>query len=98
MSRTILPTFSKHHTGRAAAVAAVVDAVRGRLGGIDFIVHVDGGPSAAAGGVAVLDNGEWHRAFDLHLVRLPQATFAFTQRASGAATPAWSASTSRFSL
>jgi len=51
----------------AEGCAAVVDAVRERLGGIDIIVHVVGGSSAPAGGFAVLDDGEWHRAFDLNL-------------------------------
>jgi NAD(P)-dependent dehydrogenase (short-subunit alcohol dehydrogenase family) len=56
--------------------ASVADAVRDRLGGIDIIVHVVGGSSAPAGGFAVLDDGEWHRAFDLNLfpaVRLDRA-------------------------
>ena len=48
----------------AEGCAAVVDAVRERLGGIDIIVHVVGGSAARAGGFAVLDDGEWHRAFD----------------------------------
>ncbi len=54
----------------------VVDAVHARLGGIDIIVHVVGGSSAPAGGFAVLDEGEWHRALDLNLfpaVRLDRA-------------------------
>src|SRR4029077_4882538 len=42
-------------------------AVLKRLGGIDIIVHVVGGSSAPAGGFAVLDDGEWHRALDLNL-------------------------------
>lgn len=56
--------------------ATVADAVRNRLGGIDIIVHVVGGSSAPAGGFAVLDDGEWHRALDLNLfpaVRLDRA-------------------------
>jgi NAD(P)-dependent dehydrogenase (short-subunit alcohol dehydrogenase family) len=58
--------------GCAAVVAAVIE----RLGGIDIIVHVVGGSSAPAGGFAVLDDNEWHRAFDLNLfpaVRLDRA-------------------------
>jgi NAD(P)-dependent dehydrogenase (short-subunit alcohol dehydrogenase family) len=54
----------------------VADAVRDRLGGIDIIVHVVGGSTAPAGGFAVLDDGEWHRALDLNLfpaVRLDRA-------------------------
>src|SRR6185295_17355603 len=55
---------------------AVADAVRDRLGGVDIIVHVVGGSSAPAGGFAVLDDAEWHRALDLNLfpaVRLDRA-------------------------
>jgi len=54
----------------------VAGAVRERLGGIDIIVHVVGGSSAPAGGFAVLDDREWHRALDLNLfpaVRLDRA-------------------------
>jgi len=60
----------------AEACAAVADAVRDRLGGIDIIVHVGGGSSAPAGGFAVLDAREWQRALDLNLfpaVRLDRA-------------------------
>ncbi len=60
----------------AEGCATVADAVRERLGGIDIIVHVVGGSSAPAGGFAVLDDGEWHRALDLNLfpaVRLDRA-------------------------
>ena len=46
---------------------AVAAAVRDRLGGIDIVVHVVGGSSAPAGGFAVLDDEEWHRALDLNL-------------------------------
>jgi short chain dehydrogenase len=44
----------------AEGCAAVADAVRKRLGGLDILVHVVGGASAPAGGFAVLDDGEWH--------------------------------------
>jgi NAD(P)-dependent dehydrogenase (short-subunit alcohol dehydrogenase family) len=56
--------------------AAVAEAVRDRLGGIDIMVHVVGGSSAPAGGFAVLDDSECHRALDLNLfpaVRLDRA-------------------------
>src|SRR4051794_16001943 len=56
--------------------AAVADAVRERLGGVDIIAHVVGGSSASAGGFAVLDDGEWQRALELNLfpaVRLDRA-------------------------
>jgi len=60
----------------AEGCVAVADAVRKRLGGIDIIVHVVGGSSAPAGGFAVLDDNEWHRALNLNLfpaVRLDRA-------------------------
>ena len=56
--------------------AKIVEAVHARLGGIDIIVHVVGGSSAPAGGFAVLDEIEWHRALGLNLlpaVRLDRA-------------------------
>src|SRR5258705_12975712 len=60
----------------AEGCAAVADAVLKRLGGIDIIVHVVGGSSAPAGGFAVLNDQEWHRALALNLfpaVRLDRA-------------------------
>jgi NAD(P)-dependent dehydrogenase (short-subunit alcohol dehydrogenase family) len=60
----------------AEGCAIVADAVRDRLGGVDIIVHVVGGSSAPAGGFAVLDDDQWHRALDLNLlsaVRLDRA-------------------------
>jgi NAD(P)-dependent dehydrogenase (short-subunit alcohol dehydrogenase family) len=51
----------------AEGCAAVANAVLNRLNGIDIIVHVIGGSSAPAGGFAVLDDREWHRAIDLNL-------------------------------
>jgi NAD(P)-dependent dehydrogenase (short-subunit alcohol dehydrogenase family) len=60
----------------AAGCAAVADAVRSRLGGVDIMVHVVGGSSAPAGGFAVLDDKEWQRALDFNLfpaVRLDRA-------------------------
>jgi NAD(P)-dependent dehydrogenase (short-subunit alcohol dehydrogenase family) len=56
--------------------AVVASAVRDRLGGIDIMVHVVGGSSAPAGGFAVLDDNEWHKALDQNLfaaVRLDRA-------------------------
>jgi NAD(P)-dependent dehydrogenase (short-subunit alcohol dehydrogenase family) len=60
----------------AEGCAAVAKAVRDRLGGLDIIVHVVGGSSAPAGGFAVLDDNEWHKALDQNLfaaVRLDRA-------------------------
>ena len=56
--------------------AAVADAVRDRLGGIDIVAHVVGGSAAPAGGFAALDDNEWHKALDQNLfaaVRLDRA-------------------------
>ena len=51
----------------AEGCAAVASAVMAKLGGIDIVVHVVGGSSAPAGGFAVLDEGEWHRALSQNL-------------------------------
>jgi NAD(P)-dependent dehydrogenase (short-subunit alcohol dehydrogenase family) len=54
----------------------VASAVHDRLGGIDIIVHVVGGSSAPAGGFAVLNDHEWHKALNQNLfaaVRLDRA-------------------------
>jgi len=71
----------------APGCATVTDAVLKRLGGIDIIVHVVGGSSAPAGGFAVLDDREWHRALDLNLfpaVRLDRALLpAMLKQGSG---------------
>jgi len=71
----------------ADGCAAVANAVRERLGGIDIIVHNVGGSSAPAGGFAVLDDREWHRALDLNLfpaVRLDRALLPMMlEQASG---------------
>src|SRR5262245_55137413 len=56
--------------------AFVAQAVRERLGGLDILVHVVGGSSAPAGGFAMLDDHEWHKAMDQNLfaaVRLDRA-------------------------
>src|SRR6202040_3011552 len=60
----------------AEGCAAVSDAVRKQLGGLDILVNVVGGASAPAGGFAALDDGEWHKALDQNLfaaVRLDRA-------------------------
>jgi NAD(P)-dependent dehydrogenase (short-subunit alcohol dehydrogenase family) len=60
----------------AEGCAAVADAVRKQVGGLDILLHVVGGSSAPAGGFAVLDDGEWHKALDQNLfaaVRLDRA-------------------------
>src|SRR5713101_8072047 len=71
----------------ADGCALVAQAVRDRLGGLDILVHVVGGSSAPAGGFAVLDDREWHRALDLNLfpaVRLDRALLpAMLDRGTG---------------
>jgi len=60
----------------ADGCGTVAAAVRDRLGEVDIVVHVVGGSSAPAGGFAVLDDKEWHRALDFNLfpaVRLDRA-------------------------
>src|SRR5882762_4403918 len=56
--------FVRADVSTAEGCAVVADAVRERLGGIDIVVHVVGGSSAPAGGFAVLDDDEWHKALD----------------------------------
>ncbi|WP_118138345.1 SDR family oxidoreductase [Oceanicella sp. SM1341] len=56
--------------------AALAEAVRAQLGGVDIIVHMLGGSSAPAGGYAALTDDEWRRELDLNLmpaVRLDRA-------------------------
>jgi NAD(P)-dependent dehydrogenase (short-subunit alcohol dehydrogenase family) len=71
----------------AEGCAAVADAVRDRLGGVDIIVHVVGGSSAPAGGFALLDDQQWHKALDQNLlaaVRLDRALVpSMVERGSG---------------
>ena len=71
----------------ADGCAAVAAAVRDHLGEVDIVVHVVGGSSAPAGGFAVLDDDEWHRALELNLfpaVRLDRALLpAMLARGSG---------------
>lgn len=51
-----------------AGAAALVEATRERLGGVDIIVHMLGGSSAPAGGFAVLSDEDWARELDLNLM------------------------------
>ena len=79
-SRPENPAHADHFVAADVATtegcAVVASAVRDRLGGIDIMVHVVGGSSAPAGGFAVLDDDEWHKALDQNLfaaVRLDRA-------------------------
>src|SRR6266550_6229012 len=68
--------FVSADVSTAEGCAAVADAVRTQLGGLDILVHVVGGASAPAGGFAVLDDDEWHKALNQNLfaaVRLDRA-------------------------
>jgi NAD(P)-dependent dehydrogenase (short-subunit alcohol dehydrogenase family) len=68
--------FAAADVSTAEGCAVVAHAVHERLGGIDILVHVVGGSSAPAGGFAVLDDHEWHKALDQNLlaaVRLDRA-------------------------
>ncbi|RDJ22036.1 SDR family NAD(P)-dependent oxidoreductase [Bosea caraganae] len=47
--------------------ATVAQAVLGRLGGVDIVVHMLGGSSAPAGGFAALDDAEWQKELALNL-------------------------------
>src|SRR5437879_4072640 len=71
----------------AEGCTIVADAVHDRLGGVDIIVHVVGGSAAPAGGFAVLDDNEWHKALDQNLfaaVRLDRALLpAMIEQGSG---------------
>src|SRR5262247_3970522 len=70
----------------AEGCVAVADAVRDRLGGVDIMVHVVGGSSAPAGGFAVLDDQQWHKALDQNLlaaVRLDRALVPSVEQGSG---------------
>lgn len=48
--------------------AELVSGVRERMGGVDVIVHMLGGSSAPAGGIAALDDAEWGREIALNLM------------------------------
>ncbi len=51
----------------AEGCATVADAVRGRLGALDIIVHMLGGSSSPAGGFAALGDDDWQRELALNL-------------------------------
>ncbi|MBF8642703.1 MULTISPECIES: SDR family oxidoreductase [Pseudomonas] len=56
--------------------AALVAAIKQRLGGVDIIIHVLGGSSAPGGGFAALDDEQWQHELNLNLfpaVRLDRA-------------------------
>jgi NAD(P)-dependent dehydrogenase (short-subunit alcohol dehydrogenase family) len=48
--------------------ARLAAAARERLSGVDVIVHMLGGSSAPAGGLAVLNDGEWAKEIELNLM------------------------------
>ena len=68
--------FVQADVSTSQGVNSVVEAVRARFGGLDFLVNVVGGSSAPSGGFAVLDDGEWERELALNLfpsIRLDRA-------------------------
>src|SRR5258708_15554354 len=68
--------FVEADLSTAEGCAAVAEAVRQQLGGLEILVHVVGGSSAPAGGFAAVDDGEWQKALDQNLfaaVRLGRA-------------------------
>jgi NAD(P)-dependent dehydrogenase (short-subunit alcohol dehydrogenase family) len=79
--------FAAADLATAAGCAAAAEAVCNRLDGLDIVVHAVGGSSAPAGGFAVLEDAEWHRALDLNLfaaVRLDRMLLpGMLQRGSG---------------
>jgi NAD(P)-dependent dehydrogenase (short-subunit alcohol dehydrogenase family) len=79
-SRPANPAHADHFVAAdvstAKGCAVVASAVQQRLGGIDIMVHVVGGSAAPAGGFAVLDDDQWHKALEQNLfaaVRLDRA-------------------------
>src|SRR4029078_11228648 len=54
--------FGAADVSTAEGCAAVADAVRKQLGGLDILVHVVGGSSAPAGRFAAAGEGESYRA------------------------------------
>jgi NAD(P)-dependent dehydrogenase (short-subunit alcohol dehydrogenase family) len=68
--------FVQADIASAAGVAAVVDAVMARFGGLDILVNNVGGSSAPGGGALALDDGHWQAALNANLlaaVRLDRA-------------------------
>lgn len=51
----------------AEGCAAVVTAIRERLGGVDIIVHMLGGSSSPGGGFAALGDADWFKELELNL-------------------------------
>src|SRR5467141_3036795 len=86
-SLLVAEQFITADVSTAEGCTAVAEAVRDCLGGVDIIVHVVGGSSAPAGGFAVLDDDEWHKALDRNLlaaVRLVRALLpAMIEQGSG---------------
>jgi NAD(P)-dependent dehydrogenase (short-subunit alcohol dehydrogenase family) len=71
----------------ATGAATVAKEVLARLGGVDILVNVVGGSSAATGGVLALDDAAWQQVLDANLlsaVRLDRALLpAMLEQGSG---------------
>ncbi|GAA4103725.1 SDR family oxidoreductase [Actinomadura miaoliensis] len=52
----------------ADGTRAVIDRVRGRLGGVDILVHTVGGSDAGAGGFAALGDEQWQKELACNLL------------------------------
>lgn len=69
-------SFLAADVGTADGAAAVADAVKARLGGVDILVNNVGGSSTPGGGFAALSDAHWQATFDINLmaaVRLDRA-------------------------
>ncbi len=68
--------FIQADVSTASGAATVAAAALARLGGLDILVNVVGGSSAATGGVLALDDDAWQQVLDANLlsaVRLDRA-------------------------
>jgi len=60
--------FVKADLGTAEGAETVVRFVRGRLGGVDILIHNVGGSSAPGGGFAALTDDAWQQALNSNLL------------------------------
>jgi NAD(P)-dependent dehydrogenase (short-subunit alcohol dehydrogenase family) len=60
--------FVEADLSTAEGAAKVVNAMRDRFGGVDFLVHNAGGSSAPSGGFAVLTDEHWQQELNINLL------------------------------